>query len=46
MHRTTALAAALLAGGAVAALAAPPEPKPMDASASGTLAHYTGLRKS
>jgi hypothetical protein len=41
MHRTTALAAALLAGGAVAALAAPPEPKPMDASASGTLAHYT-----
>ncbi|MFL5337059.1 MAG: hypothetical protein ACJ8H8_28740 [Geminicoccaceae bacterium] len=41
MHRTTALAAALLAGGTVAARAAPPEPNPIEASASGTLAHYT-----
>ena len=42
MHRTIALAAAaLLAGGSLAALAAAPEPNPMDASISGTVAHYT-----
>lgn len=41
MRRTLALAAMALAGGSFAALAAPPEPNPMDASVTGTVAHYT-----
>ena len=41
MYRTTALAATLLAGSGLAAVGAPPEPNPMDASISGTVAHYT-----
>ena len=45
MYRTTALAAALLAGSVLAALAVPPEPNPMDASVTGTVAHYTLARK-
>ena len=41
MYRTTALAATLLAGSGLAAVGATPEPNPMDASISGTVAHYT-----
>lgn len=41
MTRTIALAATLLAGAAATALAAAPESKPMDASVTGTVAHYT-----